>query len=100
MELVLYFFMVWANNKRWFCIKLPIENSVFELDPFWLELGDKSYSKVELQHVRLGGILGSGIMSTEGVVVCNDKEGLFLGQKIFEISKKIKVLAEEFSDSS
>jgi len=39
-------------------------------------------------------------MSTEGVVVCNDKEGLFLGQKIFEISKKIKVLAEEFSDSS
>ncbi len=51
-------------------------------------LGKNSSKGVELQHIRLGGILGSSWMSTEGVVVCDDQEGFCLGQNTFKILKE------------
>jgi len=50
-------------------------------------IGNKGGTKLELQVARMGGLLGSGIMSTTVIRVCEDDTGVCIPKNTFKVTK-------------
>ena len=50
-------------------------------------IGNKGGTKVELQIARMGGLLGSGIMASTIIRVCEDDTGVCVPKNTFKVTK-------------
>ena len=50
-------------------------------------VGNKGGQKIEVQVARMGGLLGSSIMSSTAIRICDDAEGLCLPKNTFKVTK-------------
>lgn len=49
-------------------------------------IGNKGNKKIQVQVVRLGGVLGSSMMASTGIRICGDAEGMCMAKNTFKVN--------------